>query len=271
MPNRFAPQLLHLIPASQNKFFLFELHDYLCLIIRTRNHTRLNKAIIHIIFLILIMLSMVACNPSLKVERRGGYLLVQNNIKNKNSYLPSDELEGFIQQSSMEGSLAPYFRPGIYFYEQGNKGKETKFKLWMQRTLGTKPVILDTTLVLTTVDKLQMYLKNKGFYHSTVTKSIKYAKYARNTAAVTYFINSGPPCIVKNFAYFIPDSSMRYIVMNDTANGKLRNGMIYDTYVLDDERDRIANVLRNNSYFNFSQADIFYVADTSEAGLSADV
>jgi len=211
---------------------------------------------------------MAACNPSQKVEQRGGYLLVQSNIKNKNAYLPSDELNGFIQQNSMEGSLAPYFRPGIYFYEKSMIGKENKFKLWMRRTLGTKPVILDTTFVLSSVEKLKIYLKNKGFYHSTVTKSIKYG---RKTAIVTYYINSGAPCIVNKFKYMIPDSVMRSFVMADTANGKLHSGMIYDTYVLDDERDRIANVLRNNSYYNFSLSDIYYIADTSMNGMTADV
>ena len=218
--------------------------------------------------LILILLALASCKPELKVQHRGGYLLVQNTIKNKNAYLPSDELEGFIQQNSLEGRLAPYFRPGIYFYEHSQKGKETKLKLWTRKALGTKPVILDTNQIVITTDKLQQYLKNKGFYHSSVSKSIRYG---RKTASVTYTINSGPPCIVKRFDYFIPDSVMNSYVMADTSNGKLRNGMIFDTYVLDDERERIANHLRNNSYFSFSLSDIYYVADTSNAGLSAEV
>jgi outer membrane protein assembly factor BamA len=64
---------------------------------------------------------------------------------------------------------------------------------------------------------------------------------------------------------------MREFIMADTAQGKLRKGMIYDTYVLDDERDRIAGMLRNNSYYNFSLSDIYYMVDTTNAGLSAAV
>ncbi len=213
----------------------------------------MNKGRIHIILLIFTLFIIAACNPQSKVQRRGGYLLVQNTIKNKNPYLPSDELEGFIQQNSMEGSLAPYFRPGIYFYERSEKGKETKFKLWVRRTFGTKPVILDTMMIFSTRDKLQQYLKNKGFYHATVDQSVKYS---RKTAKVTYNINSGPPCIVNKFDYFIPDSAMYRYVMADTAGGQLRKGMIFDTYILDDERERIAINLRNNSYYTFSLSDI---------------
>ncbi|MEI6061412.1 MAG: BamA/TamA family outer membrane protein [Bacteroidota bacterium] len=222
----------------------------------------------HIPLLILLLFSLTACNPALRIERRGGYLLVKNTIKNKNAYLPSDELEGFIQQGSLGGRLAPYFRPGIFFYENSLKGKQTKLKAFQRKSLGTKPIILDTLQAQNTVEKLQLYLKNKGFYHATVNKTIKYK---HKTASVTYLVNSGPPCIVRNFAYFVPDTMMLSLIMADTANGKLRKGMIYDTYVLDDERERIAGVLRNNSYFNFSLSDINYMVDTTNAGLLADV
>lgn len=232
------------------------------------NLLHLKKGRIHITFLILTLLSLAACNPELKVKSRGGYLLVKNTIKYQNSYLPYDELEGFMQQSAMSGRLAPYFRPGVYFYENSLKGKETRFKLFQRKSLGTKPVIFDSTMAAVSVDKLQQYLKNKGFYHSSVSKSIQYG---HKKAAVTYTIHSGQPCIVRKFDYFIPDTLMRNFVMADSANGKLRKGMIYDTYVLDDERDRIANLLRNNSFFNFSLSDIYYLADTTNAGLSAEV
>ncbi len=216
--------------------------------------------------MILILLTFAACHPARKVERRGGYLLVKNTIKNRNSYLPSDELEGFIQQNAMPGRLAPIFRPGVYFYEHSFVGKETKFKLFQRKSLGRKPIIFDSLLTVASADKLEQYLENKGFYHSTINTSIKYK---RTKATVTYNINSGPACIVSKFDYFVTDPVMKGFIMADTAQGKLRKGMIYDTYVLDDERDRIANMLRNNSYYNFSLSDIYYIVDTTNAGLSA--
>jgi outer membrane protein assembly factor BamA len=228
----------------------------------------MHQAVGRIFFILGIILVLSACHSTRKVESRGGYLLVKNSIKNKNNYLPVDELEGFIQQSALSGRLAPYFRPGIYFYERSLRGHETKMKLFMRKSFGRKPIIFDSTLSVMTADKLGQYLKNKGFYHARVKTEIKKR---RNTVAVTYFIESGPPCIVNLFSYHVPDSNMYRLMMADTANGLLRNGMIYDTYVLDDERERIANIMRNNSYFNFSLSDIYYVADTSGAGLAANV
>ncbi len=228
----------------------------------------MKKARIHIILLILVLFSLSACYHTNKVEQRGGYILVKNTIKNRNAYLPSDELEGFIQQSSLPGRLAPYIRPGIFFYENSLKGKETKFKLFQRKSFGKKPIILDTLLAQVSTDKLKIYLKNKGFYHANVTKEIKCK---HNTASVIYHINSGEPCIVDKFEYNVPDTVMLAYILADAENGKLRKGMIYDTYFLDDERDRIASMLKNNSYFNFSLSDIYYVVDTMNAGYSATV
>ena len=222
----------------------------------------------YFIFLLLPLLLLASCNPARKVEQRGGYLLVKNTIKSQNSYLPTDELEGFLQQSALNGRLAPFIRPGISFYENSFKGKETKFKLFQRRSLGVKPIILDTLLCLATLDKLHIYLRNKGFYHSSVALSVHYK---HKTASVTYLINSGPPCIVSKFSYNVPDTTMLNFIKADAENGKLRDGMIYDTYFLDDERDRIANMLRNNSYFNFSLSDIYYMVDTTNNGLAASV
>lgn len=212
------------------------------------------------------LVACASCNPARKLEQRGGYLLVKNTIKTDNPYLPNDEIEGFIQQTAMPGKLAQIFRPGVWFYESSAKGKQNGFKKFINRAFGKKPVILDTNLTLSSVDNLRRYLKNKGFPKAEVTKTVNYR---RKTAKVDYTLRSGPPCIVTKFVYSVPDSVMLGFILADTSNGKLRKGMIFDTYLLDDERERIATNLRNNSYFNFSLSDIYYITDTS--GLVSDV
>lgn len=223
---------------------------------------------INSIILIFLSFIFIACNNEKKIAKRGGYLLVRNTIKNSNSYLLYDELEGFIQQSAMPGRLAPYIRPGINIYESSFEGKETKFKLFLRKSFGRKPVILDTFSIQSSAEKLGLYVKNKGYYHAEIQTSVKYK---RRTASVTYNIKSGQPCIVSDFKYNVTDTTMLGFILSDTASGKLRNGMIYDTYTLDDERERISNVLRNNSYYNFSLSDIYYLVDTTNSGLSATV
>ena len=224
------------------------------------------RSTIYVNLLAIILVALTSCHPARRVEKRGGYLLVKNSIKTDNSYLPNDEIEGFIQQTAMPGRLNSFFRPGIWFYEKSAKGKQNGFKKFINRAFGKKPVILDTNLALGSVGNLQKYLKNKGFFHAQVSKTVIYR---RITAKVNYSIHSGPPCIVTKFGYSIADSVMKDYILTDAANGKLREDMIFDTYVLDDERERIAKNLRNNSYYNFSLSDIYYLTDTT--GLTADV
>ena len=216
--------------------------------------------------LICTLLFLVACNPARKVERRGGYLLVKNNIKSDNSYLPTDEIEGFIQQSAMGGRLTPFFRPGVWFYESSTKGKPNWFKNFVKKALGKEPVILDTNLTYRSVDNLRLYMKNKGFYHARVSKKISYGK---KIAKVTYQISAGPPCLVTNLRFNISDTLMKKIILEDSTSDRIHTGMIYDTYVLDDERESIAGNMRNNGYYNFSLSDIYYFVDTMDNGMQA--
>ena len=233
-------------------------------------HLQLLKSVkFHFILFITSLLLFTACNPAGKVARRGGYLLVNTTVKCDNSYLPTDELDGFVQQNEMPGNFVRWFRPGVYFAENSERGRgDTHFKAFMRKNFGKTPVIFDSTMAVMTVDKLGQYMKNKGFFHATVTMDIRKKS---KTVSVGYNVKSGPPCIVRNFKYFIPDSIMQHYIMSDTAAGKLRTGMIFDTYALDDDRERIATVLRNNSYYNFSLSDIYYIADTTNHGLSAEV
>lgn len=221
-----------------------------------------------ILTIISIVLLLSSCQPARKVERRGGYLFVKNIIKYDNQSLVSDELEGFMQQMPMNGRLAPYIRPGAWFYDQSIKGKKNGFKKFIRKNLGTPPVILDTNLTNRSLENLNVYLVNKGFYHGTITKSIVYRK---KTASVTFHIKAGQPRIVNKLTYNIPDSAMRSYILADTAPGLLHTGMNYDTYALDDERERIAGNLRNYGFYDFSLSDVFYIVDTSGYGRDAAV
>lgn len=235
---------------------------------QNRKSQPLLKTLTRLLFILISIALLSACNPTRKVERRGGFLLVKNTIKSDNSYFPYDELEGFIQQSAIPGRLTPYFRPGIWFYERGSRGKDNGLKRFMRNSLGTPPIILDSNMAVRSAENLSIYLRNKGFYHSKINYTIAKGK---KTAKVVYQIEAGSPCIVTHFSYNIQDTYARKLIMQDTSSGLLRRGMIYDTYVLGDERDRISGILRNHGYYSFSLSDVTYLVDTSGNGMKATV
>ena len=80
---------------------------------------------------------------------------------------------------------------------------------------------------------------------------------------VKYEVKSGTPYHIDRMTYRIPDDSIRSIVMADSANSLIRPGKLFDRNVLEQERQRITDRLRNEGYFAFNKEYISYVADTT--------
>ncbi len=63
--------------------------------------------------------------------------------------------------------------------------------------------------------------------------------------------------------YRFRDESLRGEIEPDLVNSLVRTGDIFDMGVLNRERSRIADLLRNRGYYNFSVNNINYLADTT--------
>ncbi|NVO21440.1 MAG: BamA/TamA family outer membrane protein [Bacteroidetes bacterium] len=217
--------------------------------------------------MLLLLIAASSCNSQKKVARRGGYLLVKNSIKTDNASIPSEEIEGFFQQKATSRRFT-IIKPGVWIYETLSKGKQTKIKNKIKEKYGTAPVILDTNLALRTEHNIILYLHNKGFYHPIVTHSFKYK---RAIVTANYRIIAGKPHTISSIQYDIPNRELAGYVFSDTSNRMIMKGVNFDTYLLDDERDRITQFLRNNGYYSFSRSNIAFRADTSSIRLETPI
>jgi len=215
----------------------------------------------------LLCLALISCSPQKKVQRRGGYLLVKNVVRADHPNIPEEELEGFIQQTATEGRLT-LLSPGVWIWEKTSAGKQTKFKKKVREKFGTAPVILDPALALPSEHNIRLYLKNKGFHHPQIRYEFRYK---RAHAKAIYTVLAGQPYTIRKINHRMMDNQLQSILLSDTANSLLKPGMIYDTYLLDDERDRIITMLRTRGYYNFSKSELIYIADTSGNNLQADL
>lgn len=208
-----------------------------------------------IIFLLSICLS---CSPVKKTARKG-YLLDNNKITIDNTNISYDEISGFIQQKPNK-KLLGLFRFYVWVYENANQGKDTRFKKWMKNSIGQKPVILDSILTNTSTKQIKAYLNNKGFFNSKISKNIIYKK---KRAKIYYSIHLGQHYIINQIKYQIQDSLVDSVIKKNASTIYLKNGMRYDAYLLEYERDRLTNVLRNNGFFYFSKEYIIFNIDSS--------
>ena len=210
-------------------------------------------------FLFFLLLILSACSPTHRIKHRGGYLLNNNSIKVDTPKLEPSEIEGFVEQqptSTFLGSMHLSNR----IYELFDYGKSNGFKRWVMKNLGAKPVIFDSLMMKSSIVPMKTYLNNKGYFEPKISSTVKHHKAWVN---VTYHIEAGKPYTIRKISYNIKDTLLKKTFLAFSANSLIKENNIYDSYVVDQERDRITIELKNSGYFAFVKDYISFKADSS--------
>jgi outer membrane protein insertion porin family len=133
---------------------------------------------------------------------------------------------------------------------------------WMMGSFGEYPSILDTVIIKYTRDQISTYLFSKGYFNNTV--DFKIDTLGRKTF-VKYLIHEGNQYTYGKIGFDIEDTTLLNIVEN-TRGTKIEVGDAYDQTKIDNERDRIFKLLKNNGYYEFSKEYIDIVIDSSKLG-----
>ena len=149
------------------------------------------------------------------------------------------------------------------------------WRQWVRTNLGQKPVVLDTFRVEKSKQQIKIYLKKKGFFSASVQDSIIYHTKKRK-AEVLMTISSGKPYRIRTIAFdTIPENKViiyKYEKMLDQFGPLLVPGNLLDEDVLDRERDRLAQYLRDEAaMLGFNKNYIGFVVDTTVGNLMADI
>lgn len=143
----------------------------------------------------------------------------------------------------------------------------TGFKQWWL-SIGEPPVIYDSALAKKTASQMKLFLNNKGYFNSTVKDSVGVH---RKKATTYYTVYEGTPYTLRNISYQIKDGQLEYYVLANASASLLSRGMIFDADVLQQERDRITDVLRNDGYFYFAREYIYFEADSTHGTHEIDI
>ncbi|HPE18155.1 MAG TPA: BamA/TamA family outer membrane protein [Tenuifilaceae bacterium] len=192
------------------------------------------------------------------------YLLDKTTIKiddSKQKTISSSELDNYIRQKPNKRILL--FRFHLRMYNAANPSKYTGIHRWL-KTIGEEPVILDTFQTGQTTQNLKQFLENKGYYSSTVKDSTIYRK--RQRAETEYNITLGKPYKINEIRYIIEDTTVRSYVLSNIDNSLIKKGVRFDKDILNDERKRIEEGLKEQGYFYFSRDFITFTADTALEG-----
>jgi len=207
-----------------------------------------------------------SCSPT-RYLGPNEYLLNKNIVKSDKKEL-NEGIKNILKQKPNRKILG-LFRFHLGVYTLANRGRQSKFKKWVKKTIGEEPVLLDPELTMKSHSQVLLYVQNEGYFNAEVADSTVYKKSKK--ANVIYSVKTGTPYTIRNIRYIIADKTVEVIVLRDTANTQLRSGKIFKASDFQAERDRVTNHLRNMGYYDFNQLYISYDIDSSLNSHQVDV
>ncbi len=217
-----------------------------------------------------------ACNPTKHIGEKQ-YLLNKNVIvSNKPEF--NEDLYVLIKQKPNRRIIGLFrFHLGIYnlFYSSNVETSKHWYvravrnsKKWIKTTIGEEPVLLDSLATRKSVNQLNIYLHNKGYFNASVKDTVHFK---RKKAKVIYTIKTGTPYTIRNISRESKDTLINIFLQSEKNQSLLKSGENYDVEVLQKERDRFTKELKNKGYYFFNKEYIYYKIDSSLNSQQVDI
>ena len=214
--------------------------------------------------LLIILIFFVSCNPT-KYVPKGAYLLESVDVKIDNKNISKDRLKSYIQQKPNKKIVGSRFH--LWLYNSSKLDKTNNWNKWLRKN-GEEPVIWQQYMTDKSVEKLEDFLKTKGYYYANVTDTVILKK---KKADVIYHIKTGWPYTVNRVTYSIPDTSIAKLILADTLHSLVKSGILLDHDIMKNENKRIATNLKNKGYYSFSEDFIGCGIDTFHLNRKANL
>lgn len=220
----------------------------------------MSRRVGYIVLLLFVSVILGSCGVTRNLPE-GSYVLTRNKIITDDSVpkeerIKSSEISKFIKQKPASDIFG--VRKWVYSF-----AKPEKDNWWNNflRTVGSKPVILDTTLTHSSIQNIDAYINSRGFFSSKENYSFRFND-KRRTATVIYETFQGKPYRIEGVKYEYNDTFIEKLLVHDTIS-LIKKGDILDINVLGQERERVTKLLRNQGFYNFSVKNIDFKIDTT--------
>lgn len=162
------------------------------------------------------------------------------------------------------------FPLGLWVYNWEIK-KEKGFKWWLYKNFSKKPVLISDVQPDLRLEMVKNNLKDLGFFKTETNFEILHRRRNSKKAKIRYWVKLQPPIHYATVTLWEWPSEIDRIIRPAMANSLLKPGDQYDINIMEEERERIANVLRNRGYYYFQPAYIEYLADTTRVSGKIDL
>jgi len=216
------------------------------------------------IILFPVFLLVISCRVT-KYVPEDEYLLNKYKLEAEELEFNKRELEDYIRQKPNKRVL--FWKFYLSLYNLSDPGKDNGFNNWL-REIGEPPVIFEEELMRKSTQQLELFLKNKGYYHADVNDTVVFNG---RMARVEYHVEPNTPYRIRDISYFFEDANLSAIVLADTGRTGFRAGELFDLDVLQEEMVRIESVLRDSGYYGFTRDYIYFEADSSLSSFQVDI
>lgn len=161
------------------------------------------------------------------------------------------------------------FKTKPYFYIKGSQGHNTWLKRFQRNVLGEQGVFVDSVFMESTKRAMKSYLTGIGYYYADVSFSVKPRNNKR--AIVTYHVKQNQQYKFGTYQLQIADRNVYEVVKRNMGESVVRIGNGLSQTTLQDEQNRIVNLLRNNGYYLMSKDYVDFDIDTTNRNYYAFV
>lgn len=209
----------------------------------------------YILFFLIITI-LAGCSTTKNIPE-GSYLLDNIEIKHDTKNATSD-LEDFVRQQP-NTSLPLLGKVRLKIYNMAGQDT-TKWINRAIRNLGQAPVIYSPSQTEASKNQLLRQLNNQGYLRAEADTTLNFEE---KKVSVTYNLRGGTPYLIRNYEYALSDTTMARIMRLIPAKPLLSQGDMYDQDMLEEERIRVNNIMRNVGYYNFSREYLYFKVDST--------
>ena len=194
-----------------------------------------------------------------------------SKIENTLAYPPNNALLG----SSSIRTPVPL---GLWIYN-ANANRKGAFHRWMTDRLAARPVLVSTVKPEARTQIVRNILRDNGYFGSTAGYEIIPDRKDSLKAKIRYEVTLNEPYVIDSIEWRRMRHRGDTLLRLNEAERLINAGDRFRVDRLEDERQRLAMIMRNNGYYYFRPEYIVYQADSTQsprrvslkAGLKEDV
>ena len=193
-----------------------------------------------------------SCNMT-KYVPTDKYLLKNIKIKSSIPDINNENLKGYLRQTP-NNTILGFWPLKLGFYNAAGEDSTKWSNRWLRR-IGEPPVIYDSIKTIYGCNELQKVIFNKGYLNAKVTSEVIKNEKKRDVKVI-YTIKENEPYRLRNYFITIPDS-LALEAINKREKTLIKSGDLFDIDRLNEEREQVARILRNQGYYNFRKELLF--------------